>query len=375
MLTCGFSRPSADRSKYRDAVTKHVETHGRLGHTGVVVALTRHGAAVASVFGLAGSNENDLTAALGFALAKCPPLAAAVTKRICAAAGTTPQGDLSLALEEHGAVGRTDLELKLGSSLFIVEAKRGWLLPGKAQLAQYAGRIKAAPGGGALVTLSQASPALAVQTLPSEVAGVPVLHLPWRDVLADVGAVRVGCRGHERLWLDEFNAYMNEVISMRRVEDSWTYCVVLNDVKPGGTFTYKQIVTEQLTYFHPYGAGGWPTEAPNFMAFRWDGAVQRTHRVQHSEVVPKLSDYWPEITDEAASHPYAVYRLGPRLPPHEPIPNGAPYRAARLWVLLDQLQTAGSLAAAIAGSQSLETASSSAAGCRFPISTSRRALP
>jgi len=318
-----------------------------------VVALSRHGAAVASVFGLAGTNENDLTAALGFTLAKCPPLAAAVTQRICAAVGSTAHGDLSLALEEHGTVGRTDLELKLGSSLFVIEAKRGWLLPGKAQLAQYAGRINAAPGGGALVTLSQASPALAAQTLPSQVTGVPVVHLPWRDVLADAADVRAGCRGHERLWLDEFNAYMNEVIRMRRVEDSWTYCVVLNDEKPGGTATFKEIVTDQLSYFHPYGTGGWPTEAPNFMAFRWAGAVQRIHRVIDHEVVPQLSDRWPELTDKAAKRPHAVYRLGPRLPPHEPIPNGAPYRASRLWVLLDQLQTATTLAAAIAGSKAL----------------------
>jgi hypothetical protein len=112
------------------------------------------------VFSLLGSNENDLTAALGFVLSKCPPLAAALTQRICAAAASAAHGDLSLDLEERGAAGRTDLELKLGSALFIIEAKRGWLLPSKAQLSKYATRITAAPGGGALVTLSQASHAL-----------------------------------------------------------------------------------------------------------------------------------------------------------------------------------------------------------------------
>ena len=318
-----------------------------------MVTLTRHGADVPSVFSLLGSNENDLTAALGFVLSKCPPLAAALTHRICAAAGSTAHGDLSLDLEEQDAAGRTDLELKLGSTLFIIEAKRGWLLPSKAQLSKYASRITAAPGGGALVTLSQASHALAAQNLPSRIGAVPVVHLPWRDVLTDVDAVTPDCRGHERLWLNEFHTYMKEMTSVRRVEDSWTYCVVLNDVKPGGTATFKEIVTEQLSYFHPYGTGGWPTEAPNFMAFRWAGAVQRIHRVIDHEVVPQLTDRWPELTDEAASRPHAVYRLGPRLPPHEPIPNGAPYRASRLWVLLDQLQTAPTLKAALAGSRAL----------------------
>lgn len=321
--------------------------------TNGVLPLTRHGADVPCVFSLLGTNENDLTAALGFALSKCPPLAAALTRRICAAAASTAQGDLSMDLEERDAAGRTDLELKLGSSLFIIEAKRGWLLPSTAQLSKYASRIMAAPGGGALVTLSQASHALAAQNLPSRIGAVPVVHLPWLDVLAVVNKVRANCRGHERLWLDEFNTYMKEVTSVRRVEDSWTYCVVLNDVKPGGTATFKEIVTEQLCYFHPYGAGGWPNEAPNFMAFRWAGAVQRIHRVVEHEVVPQLSDRWPELTNEAANRPHAVYRLGPRLPPYEPIPNGASYRASRLWVLLDQLQSAPTLAGALAGSKKL----------------------
>jgi hypothetical protein len=45
--------------------------------------------------------------------------------------------------------------------------------------------------------------------------------------------------------------------------------------------------------------------------------------------------------------PHAVYKLSKRrLPPLEPIANGAQYRAIRLWVLLDQLQTANTLAEA-----------------------------
>lgn len=66
---------------------------------------------------------------------------------------------------------------------------------------------------------------------------------------------------------------------MRSVADSWTYCVVLNDDRPAGGASFKEFVNDQHRYFHPYGMGGWPTEPPNFMAFRWDGFVQRIHRV------------------------------------------------------------------------------------------------
>jgi hypothetical protein len=318
-----------------------------------MVPLTRHGTDVSSVFSLLGTNENDLTSALGFALSRCSPLAEAVVARIAGAVGATSDGKMSLDLEVRDEIGRTDLELHVGESLYIIEAKRGWLLPTKTQLAQYARRIANRSAGGALVTLSQASHALAKQSLPIAVGGVPVIHLPWRDVVADAEAARAKCRGHERLWLEEFRTYMEEVIWMRRVEDSWVYCVVLNDERPGGKASFKEIVTEQLSYFHPHGVSGWPIEPPNFLAFRWAGSVQRIHRVVDYDVIPKLSERWPYLTDQATNRPHAVYKLGPRIPPYEPIPNDAPYRAARLWVLLDQLQTAGSLAEAIAMSKKL----------------------
>ena len=73
-----------------------------------------------------------------------------------------------------------------------------------------------------------------------------------------------------------------------------------------------------------------------------------------ADVLPSLLDRWPDIpATEDAVRPHAVYDLGPQLPPTHPIPSGASYRAARLWVLLDQLQTAPMLAAALADSKRL----------------------
>ena len=317
--------------------------------THFVVELTRHGTDVNSAFDLVGRDENDLTGSLAFVLSRCPSLSEALLRRIWPEADDPSKADIALALETRDNDGRTDLEVRLEGALLIIEAKRGWQLPDRAQLRRYAKRITTGPGHGALITLSQASPALASMTLPSEIRGVPVRHLPWRDVMADISSVRQGRRGQERLWLEEFRAYLQGVIRMRRIEDSWTYCVVVNDKMPddGGRYTFRQYVTEENCYFHPFGMGGWPKEPPNFLAFRWDGAVQRIHRVQ-AEVVPTLLDRYPELRRSPKTmRPHVVYDLGPRLPPHKPIPNGAPYRASRLWVLLDQLQTAKTLKAAM----------------------------
>jgi hypothetical protein len=131
----------------------------------------------------------------------------------------------------------------------------------------------------------------------------------------------------------------------------------------GGPYTFREWVTKGKCYFHPFGIGGWPTEPPNFLAFRWSGAVQQIHRVKHAEVLPALLERWPNLRRSPGTmRPTVVYDLGPRLPPLEPIPNGAPYRAARLWVLLDQLQTADTLKAALAGTRALKDALTSVPG-------------
>lgn len=320
--------------------------------------LTRHSTAVPSVYTLIGTLENDLTAALGYTLTRSPTLRDTILRRVWPTTTPPPTDDATLALEVRDAEGRTDLEMRLPGALVIFEAKRGWLVPTANQLAKYAGRIAEHPNGGLLVTLSQASTDLAIAAgLPASIDAIPVVHLPWTAALDDITTARRMCRGTERVWLDELHAYLKEVIRMRKPEDCKTYCVVLNQAKPGdgGERTFLEYVTDEHCYFHPYGAGnGWPTEPPNFMAFRWDGHVHRIHRVTHAEVIPSLLHRFPDVpATEVTTSQHALYTLGPRIPPFDPIPTGKNYRAARLWVLLDQLQTAPTLADAIEGTHRL----------------------
>ena len=108
--------------------------------------LARHGREVSSVFDLLGRKENDLTAALAFTLGRSPALLGLILRRLVPG----PEDEEAvLRLEAPDALGRTDLEISTPSRLIIVEAKRGWLLPGETQLGKYAPRI-AAHGAGAL---------------------------------------------------------------------------------------------------------------------------------------------------------------------------------------------------------------------------------
>jgi hypothetical protein len=304
--------------------------------------LTRHGREVSSVFDLLGRDENDLTAAFGFTLARSPGLLRRIVQHF--SLGTDGE-DAVLRLETRDDGGRTDLEISIGGQLIVIEAKRGWLVPDEMQLAKYAPRV-GAHGGGLLVSLSAASPDWAHQKLPGTVCGVPVSHLTWDQVRLDVQDARGIARGGERGWLDEFTDYLRKAIRMRDPADSWTYCVVLNNERPGGggPHTFREFVTAESCYFHPYGWGkGWPRTPPNFLAFRWDGQVQLICRVTRAEVIPDLQSRWSDIPKTGDTiRPHALYHLGPPIP-GPPIPSGATYRAARLWVILDYLLTCPTL--------------------------------
>lgn len=295
--------------------------------------LSRHGRQVESVFDLLGMDENDLTAALGFTLARSPELLRRMIELLLPGAG----GDVTVRMETRDDLGRTDLELQSGTQLAVIEAKRGWILPSYAQLAAYAPRV-ISTGSGVLATLSQASLDWAAQLLPTQVHGVPVRHVPWAAVRVELEAARTCCRGEQRHWLDELHTYLRRAVRVRQPEDSWTYCVVVSAQRPGGggDRTFRDFVAEGV-YFHPFGSGGWPKKPPNFMAFRWRNQVQRVHRVAQAEVLPNLQARWPDIpATELTDRPHASYSLGPELP-GPPIPSGINYRDSRLWVLLDQL--------------------------------------
>jgi len=242
------------------------------------------------------------------------------------------------------AHGRTDLEIDTGNHLIIIEAKRGWDVPDKDQLEKYASRV-VVRSNGAMVSLSSASPQWASRTLPATVQGVPVIHLPWQQVKLDLSTARTAARGRERAWLDELHEYLRKAIKMRDPADSWAYCVAISNDRPGGggSRTFRDFVTSERCYFHPYGKN-WPRTPPNFLAFRWNGQVQQVHRVTRAEVIPSLQARWPDIpeVDGDTTGPHAVYYLGPRLP-GTPIPNGADYRAQRRWVILDHLLTSPTL--------------------------------
>ena len=105
-----------------------------------MVELLLHKRRVESVFNLLGEHENDITYSMAWALAQSPRFLSVFLRRALGLAVSS--GDVIIRLQQHERqAGITDIEIELPGSFFLIaEAKRGWTLPGRKQLATYAHR-------------------------------------------------------------------------------------------------------------------------------------------------------------------------------------------------------------------------------------------
>ena len=242
------------------------------------MALSLHGREIASVFQLLGRREVDLTAALGFALSRDTDLCDA----LLAAVGIGGSGfDVALEARSEGGADRTDIELSNDMSVVIIEAKRGWVVPGPAQLSTYAPRSP-----DVLVVVTDYTDSFARSLgLPETVAGIPVVHLSWRRVLALVrSAAKPG-----RRWTRELLIYLEDTVAtLQDRESNRVFCVVLGQIVglPG---THGRTYLDRGYYFHPQGHG-YPKRPPTYMGFRWQNKLHTVRHVDSYDAVGSLRE-------------------------------------------------------------------------------------
>lgn len=228
------------------------------------------GRPVPTVFDLLGHSEDDMTSSLAWGLSRSDALLRAMLVHLDIEPGP---GEAVIRLQQHDAAGGfTDIEISDGTSFHvIIEAKRGWWLPAREQLALYAQRLS---------TSGTASPRLVVLTQwgaeSAAQAAIAAMDLPYRcDVLGwsdVVGLVRAaGTKGDRATtrWLHELDRYLREVTDMRDTESNSVYVVSLGRVRPEGwPHDFLEIATQFGRYFFPASGKNWPKTPPNYMAFR-----------------------------------------------------------------------------------------------------------
>ncbi len=314
-----------------------------------MVDLLLHGRQLRTVFDLLGSDENDITYSVGWALSK----SSSFLDRLLA--DLLPGQDLgepvAIRLQEYSKDGGyTDIEVETAHSYLIVEAKRGWALPGQEQLEKYAARLARdrATRKHALVVMTECSPEFAARHLPPAVKSFPILHRSWKQVhqLAKAGTAK-GTHAEKRLLL-ELTGYLEGLMSTQNQTSNLVYVVSLSSGCPSWSATpWIDIVEKHNVYFHPFGGSGWPRVPLNYVGFRHHGELQSVRHVEGYRVVDltELASIVPKSSPEqlAASEedkPHFVYQLGAPIRPGEHVKTGKGIvHAGRVWAAIDLLLT------------------------------------
>lgn len=300
------------------------------------------GSNVSSVFQLIGKLENDITKSIAWVLANCPFFLRDFINELFA---INVDGDKVLIRYQHYENGKgiTDLEITDNELFYIIiEAKRGWILPGADQINLYSKRkdlCRSNVKHKAIVTMSECSSIYAASHLPfTQINNIPVIHIPWSRVfeLADIS--RKLSNNSEKLLLDELKEYLRGIMTMQTKESNWVYIVSLASSKPNDcNLTWIDIVNAKNKYFHPVGENGWPKEPPNYIAFRYYGRLQSIHHIEGYVVTDNLHTEIPEMPDYVESTNFYVYTLGPAIVPTKIVKTGKIYASGRKWAMLDTL--------------------------------------
>lgn len=306
----------------------------------MLTRLIARGSEPASVFGLLGLDENSATFSLGWTLSRSPAFVMELLKLL--GVKTTDVTDMVVDLQRHANDGGyTDLELRAPDRFhLILEAKRGWALPGEPQLVRYVARLSEAKGEAMLVSITAADAEFARRRHPKQIGGVSVQHRSWLDVRNAVRrAGHLATGWEEKLWLRNLDTHLGEYVAMQNESSNLVYVVSLSGDRLEGAddYTWIDVVETDHAYFHPYqGRGGWPVVPPNYLGFRYDGKLQYVRHIESTAIVTALADIhpaWRSIEGEQV-----VYRLGPPMRPPKEIRTGKKVaRATRVWCAIDTL--------------------------------------
>jgi len=301
--------------------------------------LLLHGEDVQSIFDLLGYDENGLTYALGLTLSENKELLKMLINRI--SNENYRCEDCEVRLQEFGKKDRgfTDIELLIDNRLFvIVEAKIGWNLPAQEQLDKYTLRFdEYKPYSRLLVVISECQKEYAEREIRNLNLKVPIEYISWQETLSFIEQAYSISTSYQKRMLKHLEEYFKKVITMQDRNSNKVFCVALGSGKPEySKLSWIDIVKKKRRYFYPV-AKGWPTDPPNYIAFRYYGKLQSIHHVDDYEIVTKMYEHLPVKKEEW--DPTFLLKLGKPFKPAREVKNGNIYPKQHLWFDLDTVFT------------------------------------
>jgi len=314
------------------------------------VELRLYGQPVGTVFDLLGDKENDITYSVGWALAESEQFALALLHDL-EASPSRPHVEVVGLQEGIPGAGFTDIEVAGDGGEFrlVIEAKRGYSLPDDDQLAKYATRTK--PPATMLAVFAEAPPEFVAGRLPKQVQGVPVVYRSWRQVEALATEAANKSRRHsEKRLLRDLSRYLRGLMTMQNVRSNLVYVVSLGKEIENSGISFRDVVVNHHTYFCPVGGGpgGWPKEPPNYLGFRFDGKLQQIRHVDDYRIAEDNYAGFEPLKGKVdwSGERHWVFSLGPAIEPAQEVPMGRLWPSQRVWVAIDLLLTADTIAEA-----------------------------
>ncbi len=316
--------------------------------------LLLHNKPVESIFHLLGDKENDITFSVGWALSRCPSfLKAFLRSSVSLNERVSPEATVVRLQTYESDKGITDIEIEADEKVFlIVEAKRGWNLPSRRQLQKYLRRKSFSSSRArrkAIIVLSECSSDYAKHNLHTPKNNdVPIIPFSWKEVYACTTAAKRTSSHAEKRLLSELSNYLDTTMTMQNAESNWVYVVALASSKyypRGWKINFRDIVNDKRLYFHPFGRNGWPSEPPNYIAFRYRGRLQSIHHISSYEVFTNPHKVVRKIPNQKWE-PHILYHLGRQITPTKEVRTGNLFRNQRVWCMIDTLFTSKTIFAA-----------------------------
>ncbi len=293
---------------------------------------------ITSFYELLGNKENDMTYGLGYVLSKSPALVVLILEQFGHRYIDPELCKIQLQRHESKDKGYSDIEFWYrGKRLLIVEAKKGWVLPESAQLEKYKRRFAKNDYDISIGVLSECTKEYAKRNLDKQYS-----YTSWKTIHKLLDKAHNETKSViEKSHIHEYSIYLSKLITMDREQSNWVYCVSLSrTIVQGSEVTYIDIVNKYNRYFFPYNrGGGWPTEVPNYMAFRYDGKLQSIHKVENFEVVENLNQSMPDVISDKTPDLHFFLHLGPAIRPVKEVKNGKIWPNGRVWCMIDTLLT------------------------------------
>lgn len=313
--------------------------------------LKAYGKNITNVFQLIGILENDITKSIAWALTNCPEFLRKIIFDILNIE-INPYNVRITYQNFEKQKGITDLEITDDRLFYIIiEAKRGWILPGAEQLKLYSEReniIKCNVKNKAIISMSECNDIYANSYLPfKEINNIPIKHISWKKIFEIANDSMANSSNSQKNLLRELKDYLGGLMSMQSKESNWVFIVSLSYAKPNGcNISFVDIVKKKNKYFHPFGENGWPKEPPNYIAFRYDGKLQSIHHIENYLITKNLHDKIDEMPDIEQDKIHIIYDLGPAIVPTNEVRTGKIYASGRKWAMFDTLFTANTIAEA-----------------------------